>query len=228
MPVINAVLAKIMSSRPFRSPVVYVDNWPGGSNSLHNDPVGREWLIVRNWIQAGRAVAMLGLVVVGWTIASVDVASGAVQAASSGAARLTALEAELRAALAPTAAVVARSPGALELWYPVRLAFAADGTELLPAANTLLDLVAHLLRSYDGTAIVIAVYTDAIGSDDYNQRQSEARAAALVEALRARGVAPERLIARGLGKSAQLEAPNTPEGRDLNRRVQLVITPLSS
>jgi outer membrane protein OmpA-like peptidoglycan-associated protein len=220
MPVINAVLAKIMSSRPFRSPIVYVDNWPGGSNSLHNDPVGREWLIVRNWIQAGRAVAMLGLAVAGWGVTSRGVAGGVAQ--------LTALEAELRAALAPTAAVVARSPGALELWYPVRLAFAADGTELLPAANTLLDLVAHSLRSYDGTAIVIAVYTDAIGSADYNQRQSEARAAALVEALNARGIAPERLIARGLGKSAQLEAPNTPEGRDLNRRVQLVITPLSS
>jgi len=198
---------------------------------------------VRNWIQAGRAVAMLGLVVAGWTIASVAVANGAVQAASSGAslpasspveltpavaARLTALDAELRAGLAPTAAVVARSPGALELWYPVRLAFAADGTELLPAVNTLLDVVARSLRSYDGTAIVIAVYTDAIGSADYNQRQSEARAAALVDALKARGIAPERLIARGLGKSAQLEAPNTPEGRDLNRRVQLVITPLSS
>ena len=144
------------------------------------------------------------------------------------AAPLTAQEAELRAALAPTAAVVARSPGALELWYPVRLAFAADGTELLPAAATLLDLVAHSLRSYERTAIVVAVYTDAIGSADYNQHQSEARAAVLVEALESRGVAPARLVARGRGESAQLEAPNTPEGRDLNRRVQLVITPLSS
>ena len=70
--------------------------------------------------------------------------------------------------------------------------------------------------------------SDAIGSAEYNQRQSEARAAALVEALKARGIAPERLIARGLGESAQLEAPSTAEGRDLNRRVQLIITPLSS
>jgi outer membrane protein OmpA-like peptidoglycan-associated protein len=186
---------------------------------------------------------MLGLAVAGWSGASWGLAGGVTQAVSSGAslpasppaelapavaARLTALEVELRAALAPTAAVVTRSPGALELWYPVRLTFATDGTELLPAAATLLDLVAHSLRSYDGMAIVVAVYTDAIGSAEYNQHQSETRAAVLVEALKARGIAPERLIARGPGKSAQLEAPNTPEGRDLNRRVQLVITPLSS
>jgi outer membrane protein OmpA-like peptidoglycan-associated protein len=143
-------------------------------------------------------------------------------------AQLGAQEAELRAALASTAAVVVRAPGALELRYPVKLAFEADGTELLPAAATLLDLVAHSLRSYDGTAIVVAVYTDAIGSAEYNQHQSEVRAAVLVEALKSRGIAPARLIARGPGESAQLEAPNTPEGRDLNRRVQLVITPLSS
>jgi len=188
---------------------------------------------VRNWKQAGRALVMLGL-----AVAALGVAAGVAQAVGTAAppaepgpavtAQLAALEAELRDGLAPTAAVVVRSPGALELWYPVRLAFAADGTELLPTANTLLDLVARSLHSYDRTGIVVAVYTDAIGSADYNQRQSEARAAVLVEALKARGIAPERLIVRGMGKSAQLEAPNTPEGRDLNRRVQLVITPLSS
>ena len=143
-------------------------------------------------------------------------------------ARLEAQEAGLRTELAATAAVVVRSPGALELWYPVRLTFVPDGTELLPAGLTMLDLVAHSLREYGNTAIVVAVYTDAIGSSDYNQKQSQARAAAVVAWLQSRGVAPARLIARGMGESVQLEAPNTPEGRDLNRRVQLVITPLSS
>jgi outer membrane protein OmpA-like peptidoglycan-associated protein len=194
---------------------------------------------VRNWIHAGRALAMLGLAVAGWGAIA---AGGVAQAASpetslpasppefapAVAAQLGAQEAELRAALASTPAVLVHSPGALELWYPVRLAFAADGTELLPGAATLLDLVAHSLRSHEGTAIVVAVYTDAIGSAAYNQQQSEARAAVLVEALISRGIAPARLIARGMGDAAQLEAQNTPEGRDLNRRVQLVITPLSS
>ncbi len=149
------------------------------------------------------------------------------QVAAPATERLAAQEQQLRTSLAETAAVIVRTPKALEVWYPVRLAFVPDGNELLPAAATLLDLVAHSLRGYDGTAIVVAVYTDAIGSAEYNQRQSGARAEAVVEALKSRGVAPARLIARGMGESAQLEAPNTPEGRDLNRRVQLIITPLS-
>ena len=142
--------------------------------------------------------------------------------------RLAAQEAGLRTELAATATVVVRSPEALELWYPVRLAFVPDGTELLPAGLAMLDLVADSLREYEKTEIVVAVYTDAIGSSEYNQEQSQARAAAVVAWLQSRGVAPARLIARGMGESVQLEAPNTPEGRDLNRRVQLVITPLSS
>ena len=186
---------------------------------------------MRSWIHADRAVAILGLAVAGWSAAHGARAAAAAPPAEPGpavTAQLAAQETELRAELASTAAVVVRSPGALELWYPVRLAFSPDGTDLLPAAATLLDLVAHSLRSHDRTAIVVAVYTDAIGSAEYNQRQSGARAAVLVEALQSRGIAPARLIARGLGESVQLEAPNTPEGRDLNRRVQLVITPLSS
>jgi outer membrane protein OmpA-like peptidoglycan-associated protein len=141
---------------------------------------------------------------------------------------LAAQELQLRTSLAETAAVIVRTPKALEVWYPVRLAFVPDGNELLPTGSAMLDLLAHSLREYEHSGIVVAVYTDAIGSPEYNQRQSEARAGVLVEALKSRGVAPARLIARGMGESAQLEAPNTPEGRDLNRRVQLVITPLSS
>jgi outer membrane protein OmpA-like peptidoglycan-associated protein len=137
-------------------------------------------------------------------------------------------EQQLRTSLAETAAVIVRTPKALEVWYPVRLAFVPDGNELLPTGSAMLDLLAYSLREYEHSGIVVAVYTDAIGSPEYNQRQSEARAGVLVEALKSRGVAPARLIARGMGESAQLEAPNTPEGRDLNRRVQLVITPLSS
>ena len=140
---------------------------------------------------------------------------------------LTAQEAALRTTLAQTAAVISRSDKALELWYPVRLAFVADGTELLAPATAMLDLLARSLRDYEHTAVVVAVYTDAIGSNNYNQQQSQARAAAVVAYLETKGISPARLVARGAGESAPLEAPNTPEGRDLNRRLQVVITPLS-
>ena len=141
---------------------------------------------------------------------------------------LAAQEAGLRTSLAQTAAVIVRAAGALELRYPVRLAFVPDRTELLPAGMAMLDLLAHSLREYDRTEVVVAVYTDAIGSNAFNQQQSQARAAAVVAYLQSKGVAPVRLIARGIGESAPLDAPDTPEGRDLNRRLELTITPLSS
>ena len=91
----------------------------------------------------------------------------------------------------------------------------------------MLDLLAHSLKEYEHTTVVVAVYTDAIGSNDYNQQQSQARAEAVVAYLESKGVSGARLVARGAGETAPLEAPNTPEGRDLNRRLQVVITPLS-
>lgn len=154
-------------------------------------------------------------------------AAAAAKAQPSSSAPLAAQEAALRTSLAPTAAVISRSSDALELWYPVRLAFSADGTELLASATAMLDLLAHSLKEYEHTAVVVAVYTDAIGSNDYNQQQSQARAAAVVAYLVTKGVAEARLVARGAGETAPLEAENTPEGRDLNRRLQVVITPLS-
>ena len=141
---------------------------------------------------------------------------------------LAAQEAALRTSMAQTAAVITRSNAVLELWYPVRLAFVADGTDLLPEAMAMLDLLAHSLREFSHTEIVVAVYTDAIGSAEFNQQQSQARAAMVVAYLESKGVATARLVARGAGKSTPLEAPNTPEGRDLNRRLQVLITPLSS
>ncbi|MDE2250359.1 MAG: OmpA family protein [Gammaproteobacteria bacterium] len=143
-------------------------------------------------------------------------------------ARLAVQEAGLRTALAPTAAVVEHGDGAVVLHFPVRLAFVADRAELLPAGTAFLDAVARSLRDHRRSRIVVAVYTDAIGSAEFNQQQAQARAGVVVAYLQIRGVAPERLIARGVGKVAQLPAPNTPEGRDLNRRLELTITPLSS
>ena len=155
-------------------------------------------------------------------------AASAAEQDSTAKSPLAAQEAALRTTLAHTAAVIARSSKALELWYPLRLAFVPDGTELLPTGVAMLDLLAHSLREYQHTEIVVVVYTDAIGSSDFNLQQSQTRAAAVLAYLEAKGVAPARLVARGAGESAPLEAPNTPEGRDLNRRLQVLITPLSS
>ena len=137
-------------------------------------------------------------------------------------------EAGLRTALAPTAAVIAREGEAIKVEFPIRLAFVPDGMELLPAGTQMLDILARSLRAHEHTQVVVAVYTDAIGGSEFNQQQSLARAAVVVGYLRDKSVAGARLIARGVGESEPLSAENTPAGRDLNRRLQLIITPLSS
>jgi len=72
------------------------------------------------------------------------------------------------------------------------------------------------------------VYTDATGSETYNQQFSQQRAGVIATYLAAHGIPAHRIIARGGGESAPLPAENTPEGRDLNRRVEFSISALSS
>ncbi|MGH8253667.1 MAG: OmpA family protein [Steroidobacteraceae bacterium] len=137
-------------------------------------------------------------------------------------------ESALRVSLASTAATVVHADESVTIDFPIRLSFATDSNELLPGGAEMLDAVAHSLKDYKRTLIVISVYTDTIGDNESNQQQSQARAAVVLDYLQAKGVEPERMSARGAGETAQLAAPNTPEGRDMNRRLELTITALSS
>jgi outer membrane protein OmpA-like peptidoglycan-associated protein len=196
---------------------------PGGLIWLHNNAIVRKCrtgvmrFVVRGTVCCGGALLA--------ALAAVGMADPADPAAL---AQLAGQEAGLRTALAPTAAVVEHGDGVVVLHFPARQAFAADRAELLPAGTAFLDAVARSLREYRRSRVVVAVYTDAIGSAEFNQQQAQTRAGVVVAYLQIRGVAPERLVARGVGEAEQLPAPNTPEGRDLNRRLELTITPLSS
>lgn len=141
---------------------------------------------------------------------------------------LSMLEASLRTELAATAAVIDSADATLHLRYPVRLAFAPDQNALLPAFTALIDQLAHTLRNHDQVVVEIAVYTDAIGSEKFNAAQAQQRGEAISAGLRERGVAARRISVRGGGESAPLKAENTPEGRDLNRRVEIAFSVLSS
>jgi outer membrane protein OmpA-like peptidoglycan-associated protein len=69
----------------------------------------------------------------------------------------------------------------------------------------------------------IEVHSDGQGSASYNLRQTDKRAQMIAEALVAFGVAPERLVARGLGETEPIDTNATVEGRAHNRRVELII-----
>lgn len=67
----------------------------------------------------------------------------------------------------------------------------------------------------------IAGHTDSTGPATYNQKLSEKRAQAVINYLVTKGVAPERLTARGFGESKPAAQNTTSEGRQKNRRVEL-------
>ena len=85
-----------------------------------------------------------------------------------------------------------------------------------------LDEAAEILRSHPDMRVEVNGYTDAIGSYAYNLRLSKRRAAAVVNYLVGKGIASDRLIPQGFGKTNFVATNKTAEGRAQNRRVELV------
>src|SRR5258708_18005853 len=71
-------------------------------------------------------------------------------------------EADLRTALAPTAAVITRNGEAVKVDFPIRLAFVPDGVQLLPAGTQILYIVVRLFLALVATQSVVADYHSAI------------------------------------------------------------------
>lgn len=102
--------------------------------------------------------------------------------------------------------------------------FDVDKAELKSGAERTLEKLAAILRDNPDRTINIEGFTDSTGSDAYNRRLSELRANAVREALVSRGVDPERIMTRGYGENYPIATNETPAGRQLNRRVEIVIS----
>jgi outer membrane protein OmpA-like peptidoglycan-associated protein len=94
---------------------------------------------------------------------------------------------------------------------------------LLPESKAELDRLTSLLKSRPTMAILIGGHTDSEGVDDANQRLSEARAAAVRSFLIEHGVTAARLQSQGFGETRPVASNDSPEGRQLNRRVEFTI-----
>ncbi|NOJ99271.1 OmpA family protein, partial [Corallococcus coralloides] len=101
--------------------------------------------------------------------------------------------------------------------------FAFNKAELSAQAAPRLDKLANFLRQFPDRKLIIEGHTDSVGGDAYNQELSERRAQAVQNALVQRGVAPDRITARGYGKTYPVADNASPEGRAMNRRVEIVI-----
>jgi outer membrane protein OmpA-like peptidoglycan-associated protein len=101
--------------------------------------------------------------------------------------------------------------------------FEFDRDRLTANAEMLLDEVVSELEAHPDISVEIAGHTDSKGSEAYNQNLSERRAQSVVDYLAANGVASSRLAAVGYGEAQPVADNETEEGREINRRVELII-----
>jgi len=102
--------------------------------------------------------------------------------------------------------------------------FKSGSFELLPGARERLAKVSGIVLAYPSLHLAVEGHTDSIGSDEYNQNLSEQRAEAVRDYFVQQGIAANAIEARGLGKTEPIASNDTPEGRQQNRRVELVLS----
>jgi outer membrane protein OmpA-like peptidoglycan-associated protein len=94
---------------------------------------------------------------------------------------------------------------------------------LKPGAREKLAKVSGILLAHPGLTLQIEGHTDSVGGDELNQRLSEQRAGAVRDFLGEQGVLLSSITAEGFGKAVPVASNDTAEGRQRNRRVEIVI-----
>ncbi|MBZ5682260.1 MAG: OmpA family protein [Acidobacteriia bacterium] len=102
--------------------------------------------------------------------------------------------------------------------------FRSGSFELLPGARERLAKVSGIVLAYPSLRVQIEGHTDSVGSDEYNQQLSEHRAQAVRDYFVQQGINQSAIEARGFGKTEPIASNETPEGRQQNRRVELVLS----
>jgi outer membrane protein OmpA-like peptidoglycan-associated protein len=102
--------------------------------------------------------------------------------------------------------------------------FDTGSANLKPGAREKLARVAGILATQPDLHIVIEGHTDSVGTDDYNQRLSDRRAAAVRMYLLQQKITPGAVESHGFGESRPVASNDTAAGRQQNRRVEMVVT----
>lgn len=136
-------------------------------------------------------------------------------------------EFELREQLAGTGVSVTRSGDDIILNMPGNATFGVNRAEINPAFHEVLDSMALVAKEYDRTLIDIAGHTDDSGSMLQNMDLSLRRAEGVAHYLERLGIARTRIVAKGYGPISPVADNGTAEGRQLNRRVEVALRPLT-
>lgn len=134
-------------------------------------------------------------------------------------------EAEMRAAIGNDGVTIVNTGDRLIVTLPQDITFATDSYMVRPSLRADIDAVARTLVKYPESTVQVIGHTDNTGDAGYNQQLSVSRANAVADILQAGGVSYNRLQVIGRGESEPRASNLTPEGRQMNRRVEIVVIP---
>lgn len=151
---------------------------------------------------------------------------GALGGAAVGA-YMDAQEAKLREQLRGTGVSVTRLGDDIVLNMPGNVTFDVNQSDVKSNFYPVLNSVGLVLKEYNKTLIDVNGHTDSTGSVEYNMGLSNRRARSVADYLATRNVAAERIFTQGFGPHYPVADNATAEGRQLNRRVELILKPLT-
>ena len=137
-------------------------------------------------------------------------------------------ERKLREQTAGTGIGVERVGDQIALTMPSGITFDVDSAAIKPGFFKSLNDVAATLVEYPSTAVDVVGHASSDGPDDYNMTLSQKRAASVRDYLSAQGVDPIRMLATGMGETQPIADNATKAGREANRRVEIILTPVTT
>lgn len=198
------------------------------SGCTATNPFTRETEISYTTIGAavcGGAGALIGgLAGQGWSTALIGGASGAALCGGIGY-YMDQQEAKLRKKLEATGVRVNRQGDTIQLVMPGNILFASNGDRLNQQFYPVLDSTQEVLAEYEQTGIFVLGHADSVGPAAYNLALSRRRAESVASYLVFKGVAGNRILVQGYGEEKPIAGNATKQGRQLNRRVEILIKP---
>ena len=137
-------------------------------------------------------------------------------------------ELKLRQELEGTGVSVTRDGDNITLNMPGNVTFDTDSADLRPGFFGVLTSVGKVLTEFDQTVVEVAGHTDSTGGDEHNLGLSQRRANTVGEYLYTQGILDQRIITVGLGEHHPIADNATVQGRQLNRRVEITLVPVTA
>ena len=178
----------------------------------------------RGSIAGGTAGAVAGIAVGG---TKATLIGGAVGAAVGGLIghELDAQQRDLEATVGANGATITNTGAQLIVVLPEAITFGSSSSDLRQSSAKDIGAISASLQKYPNSRVRVIGHTDETGPTAFDQTLSERRAQAVTNVLLASGTPSSRVETFGIAYKQPIAGNDTPEGRALNRRVEIIIIP---